>query len=499
MKSVEQWDIFEAAFEGPADQTRPFMDVEFSAFFRHLNRDVVAEGFWDGDRTWRVRVMPDAEGEWSFRTRSNRPELDGRAGTFTCTPPGEGNHGPVRVADRFHFAHADGTRFSNVGTTCYAWVHQGDAMAEQTLATLTAGPFNKIRMCVMPKSYRYNENEPEEYPFVVTRRGSSSWAGQSDSSQPVDWEFDFDRVNPAFFRNVEHRVGQLRDLGIEADVILFHPYDRWGFAKMPPEVDDRYLRYVIARLAAYRNVWWSFANEWDIMREKTEADWERYARIVRECDPSDHLRSIHNCRRNYDHSRGWVTHVSFQGHPNAVAGLRERHDKPVVVDECCYEGDLPNNWGNISGAELTRRFWQATCRGGYCGHGETYAHPEDILWWSRGGVLHGQSPARIAFLRQVVEERAELGGLEPWPDAPGQWRNNAVARGDGPAEWMIFTDDHQPRCLEIDLPAGQTYDVQVIDPWEMTVTDAEGGPFAGRSAVPLPVRPGLVVRGVARE
>ena len=36
----------------------------------------------------------------------------------------------------------------------------------------------------------------------------------------------------------------------------------------------------------------------------------------------------------------------------------------------------------ISGQELVRRFWEATVRGGYAGHGETYVNPDDILWWS---------------------------------------------------------------------------------------------------------------------
>ncbi len=35
---------------------------------------------------------------------------------------------------------------------------------------------------------------------------------------------------------------------------------------------------------------------------------------------------------------------------------------------------------------MVRRFWETAVRGGYCGHGETYLHPEDILWWSKGGV-----------------------------------------------------------------------------------------------------------------
>ncbi len=34
---------------------------------------------------------------------------------------------------------------------------------------------------------------------------------------------------------------------------------------MTPEQDDRYVRYLAARLGAYRNVWWSLANEYDFL------------------------------------------------------------------------------------------------------------------------------------------------------------------------------------------------------------------------------------------
>ena len=68
---------------------------------------------------------------------------------------------------------------------------------------------------------------------------------------------------------------------------------------------------------------------------------------------------------------------------------------------------------------MTRRFWEAAIRGGWCGHGETYWSDDDVLWWSKGGALKGASPARIAFLRRVLEDAP--GDLEPnlmeW-DAP---------------------------------------------------------------------------------
>ena len=82
------------------------------------------------------------------------------------------------------------------------------------------------------------------------------------------------------------------------------------------------------------------------------------------------------------------------------------------MDECRYEGNIENQWGNISAREMVHRFWLGTVGGGYVGHGETYLHPDDMLWWSKGGVLHGESPPRIAFLRQVLDDSPPA-GLEP--------------------------------------------------------------------------------------
>ena len=52
-----------------------------------------------------------------------------------------------------------------------------------------------------------------------------------------------------------------------------HPYDRWGFSIMNAEEDDLYWNYIVARFSAYRNVWWSLANEYDLMPAKKQADW----------------------------------------------------------------------------------------------------------------------------------------------------------------------------------------------------------------------------------
>src|SRR5262249_16956622 len=159
-----------------------------------------------------------------------------------------------------------------------AWTHQSDKLEELTLRTLAGSPFNKIRMCVFPKSFVHNTNEPPRYPF----EGS------------VGEGFDALRPNPAYFRHLERRIAQLGAPGIQADVILFPPYDRWGFSDLGAAADDLYVRYVVSRLAAYPNVWWSLANEYDLLWAKKTADWHRYAALIREHDPHGHLISVHN-------------------------------------------------------------------------------------------------------------------------------------------------------------------------------------------------------------
>src|SRR3954453_12365602 len=161
--TVEKWDFFETALPGPS-KGNPFIEVEFWAEFRNGHRSVRVTGFYDGEGTYKVRFMPDGLGTWTYQTGSNRAELAGKNGRFECIAAKPGNRGPVQVANVWHFAYADGSAYVPIGTTCYAWTHQGDTLEEQTIETLRSAPFNKLRMCIFPKSYVYNENEPPFYP-----------------------------------------------------------------------------------------------------------------------------------------------------------------------------------------------------------------------------------------------------------------------------------------------------------------------------------------------
>jgi hypothetical protein len=330
-------------------------------------------------------------------------------------------------------------------------------------------------MTVMPKNYDvYINNEPPFYPF--------------EGSKEKGW--DFFRPNPDFFRNFERRILELQKIGVEADVILFHPYDfgKWNLDKMNSEEASLYLSYLIARISSFRNVWWSMANEYDIMR-KTDEEWEKYFRVIQTYDPYGHLCSIHNGMAWYNHSKPWITHLSIQtAYLQDIQDWRELYKKPVVIDECVYEGNIPNDWGNLTAEEMVNRFWISYCRGAYCTHGETYIHRENILWWSKGGKLYGKSPERIAFLHRIMTE-APAEGVYPLHN---QWNKETQLIKD--REWYLYYyGNSQQAMARIMLPKELKFRLEVIDAWNMTITPV-AGEFSGRTEIPLPGRPYVAVR-----
>ena len=188
--------------------------------------------------------------------------------------------------------------------------------------------------------------------------------------------------------------------------------------------------------------------------------------------------------------------MSIQGNPANVDSLRSRYQKPVVMDEMGYEGNIEYTWGNSSAAEMVRRFWETVCRGGYPGHGETYLHPENILWWSHGGKLHGESWKRIKFLKKIMEETPghgmalaenQYGILVAAPE------KECDISADKPKSYYIYYYGiAQPARTDIRMDESAAYRVEIIDTWNMTIEDA--GVHTGRIRLTLPGKQYMAVR-----
>jgi hypothetical protein len=464
---VEQWGRFEISLPGPSDGN-PFKDIWITADFIKGSNKKTVKGFYDGNGIYKVRFMPDQTGDWTYVIHSNSKSLKGKAGSFHCVTAAPGNHGPVHTANTWHFRYADGQWYYPFGTTIYAWTHQGKELQQQTLETLKTAGFNKLRLCVFPKYYTYVEDDPELYPFPQL-------SFNPNARQRFTW--DLTRFNPDFFKHLEKQVDELAKLNIEADLILFHPYDkgRWGFDSLGKAADILYLQYITARLSSFRNVWWSLANEFDFVKTKPREVWDDYAKAVVENDPYHHLSSIHNGSVYYDLWKPEFTHASIQngaavedfGRPVLQRNLLF---KPVIYDEVCYEGNIDQRWGRLSGEEMTHAFWQGVIAGTYVTHGETIQeHAKDTIFWARGGRLRGTSPPRIAFLRKIME-------LGPGPlELADMWKDHQTAQADT-NYYIIYFGKQMPGEWMFSLPkkngpsANAKYKVEIIDTWEMTIT-----------------------------
>ena len=505
---MRQFEMCEITLNGPI-MTENWSDAAPEAVFSCGEIHYQVKGFYAGNGKYKVRFLPECAGEWKYQVKG----VVNAVGTVEVEPAAKDRHGIVKTQG-CHFIHQDGTYYYPFGTTVYALMHQERALVEETFESLAAAPFNKVRMCVFPKHYDFNHNEPDLFAF--------------DKKEDGSW--DVNRPCFAFWDYMDEIIKRLGQLHMEADLILFHPYDRWGFSKLSHKESLTYLSYAVRRLAAYPNIWWSLANEYDFVATKNREQWYEIDEFINENDPFKHLLSNHNCFARYDFNRETVTHCSIQTKMlQRVAEWRTMYHKPVCIDECCYEGNIVHPWGSISGKEMAYRFWRAIVQGGYCTHGETFYSDDEILWWARGGKLKGESPKMIAFLRDIVESlpgpidpvENRFSGLSNLPAAertqlldkvPESFRFFIDARLKmdpeearlfdlfdcmyeghvGDEVYLTFFDIRTCAKGAMNLPADNKYKVELVDVVNMTRQELPGV-YSGNAQIDMPGKEGMAL------
>jgi hypothetical protein len=465
---VERWGVFELEFQGP-ETGNPFTDVFLSAEFINGGLKFTPEGFYDGEGIYRIRFMPSEKGKWSYTTLSNTEELNGIHGKFTCVESSDDQHGPVRVADTHHFEYADGKGFFPVGTTLYCWQME---RFDETLSTLENAGINKVRF--MPFPHSGNQFPP-----------FNPWEGSAN-----DW--DFDRPNPEFWQFIENAVRELGKRDVQADFIFFHPYESmgrqiWGLGPdvMTEAQRKNYLSYAVRRLAAYSNVWWSMANEYDII-DKSLSYWEPLAEVVANMDPYGHMHSIHGLPGTHypGWNNPWVTHISIQD-PNVskISEWRKRYQKPVIDDEYQYDGNV-KPWGQLTEEEAVLRIWIATIEGGYATHGESFS-PYNFFW--KGGTPQRSSFSRVSWLSEEVlnnDSKPLPGGLTAVDEVSAKAGNDY---------FLYYFGNEVSSEKSFSMPDGIEYRVDVLDTRNMTVSEMEGT-YSGIFTINWPSNKHMAVR-----
>lgn len=272
----------------------------FAELVAPSGRVFTIDGFHDGGATWRIRFAPDLPGHWRWRAWSE-PHDAGLKSEGTLDVVGAGaTRGFLRTSRGVGcgFVWSDGTAAYLLGDTMYnlfGYVHSGHD-ATPLLERRLAQGMDWIRVRAHCSSYHRRPHRNS--PWMV----ADVWPWGGIAQDP-----DFEEFNLRWFATMDRVVADCQRRGISLELILecwlfeFPFDDRHRFTA---EDEELWVRYVIARYAAYRAVvMWTPGNEYVYYPngEAPRSEWQqadtrpdrwvaRLARLIRSMDP--HARPI---------------------------------------------------------------------------------------------------------------------------------------------------------------------------------------------------------------
>jgi hypothetical protein len=384
--------------------------------------------------------------------------------------------------------------------------------------------------------------------------GHSHYRAQAD---PVYWAWggtpgqpDLDRLNPAFFRSFDGLLRQMQQSGMNAELLLFNFY-RLPFTDTKlwtPARERLWLRYVIARYAAFSNVFlWTLANEYEThpngsyrLDQPGDVQWARAtARLVKQLDPFQHPVTVHpvissstrgaSPRDPYD--RPWRIGGFFgQGDefdvlsqqtgqvgagvvwdeqlqcwmgddPDLVASLLadRRYRKPVLNTENGYEylRGQPTEKKQVHHTDKVRHSaWRIVCAGGYfaAGFNGTIGH-NDI--WNRI-----DAPNHYSFVVKDEGAAEQLRLLYDFFTSLPFWRmepfdgvapETVVALAEPGQIYVIYLPDGGVATIDLSAASGPL-EVEWLDPRSGYATPGQSTSGGGKRSFKPPFDGDAVLR-----
>lgn len=388
---VPLWQPRDFSFTAKLETANPFM-VSFEANVTAPDGTTFKlPGYFDGDGTWKIRLSPTLEGKWSFVTKSEIKELDGKTAEFTCVKQTNPNiHGVLRVdqAHPHHFIYEDGTRFFLQGYE-YDWLWALDMdkpdvpTVEATLDLIAKYGFNWVIINSYAHDTKWREGSTGPDDFGPP----ALYAWEGSNNQP-----DHSRMNLAYWQHYDLVIAALAKRGIQAHLLIKVYNKQVNWPVRGSDDEKLFFRWLAARYAAYPNIIWDFSKE--AHNEKDVAYKQAWLKWLRENDPYHHLITVHdddgpNDSGEYD---AFTDFRADQNHGNLarpesgnrrvnnhekILAQRARRAWPVANVESDYEcgpggsGDKTYREAQLPNAMMDT-LWEIAMAGGYVAYYYTY-------------------------------------------------------------------------------------------------------------------------------
>ncbi|MDD4591132.1 MAG: DUF5060 domain-containing protein [Parabacteroides sp.] len=293
---IHVWEKQQLTFIAENNYDNPYTDVTVWIDLSGPDFNKRIYGFWDGEKTYRIRLVATHPGTWKWKSGSDPEDagLSGKSGSFSAIEWTEAEkeenplrRGFIRSTDNKHaLEYPDGTPFFIIGDTWYSLgtdrFHWYNDNKERPIGP-EAGFKDYVRY---RKEQGYNwvnviaafpNWKTDDKPWYVSMDDSahttirSAWLEfgtgsaknmDNEGGRPFyfpgkvpgfeDYFPDMDKINPEYFKYLDRKIDYLNENGfipfIEASrrdaSMAWHKYYDW------PDSYTRYLQYIFSRYHA---------------------------------------------------------------------------------------------------------------------------------------------------------------------------------------------------------------------------------------------------------
>ena len=250
--------VHEIVLTGNGSVSNPFDTICQVTFTPPAGNPFIVHAFYDGGNTWRARLYVSRTGTWSWSSSSSDSELNKKVGTF------DANSSNLKGKLRQHSANPkalmtdNGQTFQQYSDTAYRlFNHEEDVTLWQAYIrdNWDLG-INSVRVGCMGGYMWYRDHRQADSGNVNV----SQWPWNGT---------DQDRFNLTKFQTTDTRLKWMLEKypDMNVQLILFGLVE-WGsdhtgreWEKLSQTQQDRTIRYMVARWAAFPQVFWLIVND----------------------------------------------------------------------------------------------------------------------------------------------------------------------------------------------------------------------------------------------
>ena len=359
------------------------------------------DGFCDSrdGGIFRIRFMPPRPGRYRYAVTYRQAGFERSSnGSFQAVDGHRRGMLGVDPQYPWHFIW-EGTRehFFFNGTTAY-WLMgwRDEPTIEYSIERLHRLKINRLRVSV---SGRTNVFYGE--PIMIGPSWTvflTPWPAErpTDFTHPGD---DYSRFNVPYWQKFERMLRFTRDRDMNISLVL-----QMGDSKVYPAAgsDDehRFIRYAVARFAAFSNITWDLGDDLDLFRDEKWT--HETGTLLQGWDPYKHLETSHPTKNvHQDRASSWFGFTSYQEWSRDQHRLMLESRKlqeqtgriiPQTNEEYGYEDHYPL-WaapGSDSADVLRRTAWDIVMAGAYQTAGESARRGTNIWPDLGGGWMNGR-------------------------------------------------------------------------------------------------------------